>query len=104
MRRYFANLMTALRGINPFQSELDRVKEEYNHVAEQVAQLEKVFNSVKKQTEKAISDVNSYQRLVENLRKRLSEKDALIDSMKEDYQQRINNYKTEIAELQNRAN
>ena len=54
----------------------------------------------KKQTEKAISDVNSYQRLVENLRKRLSEKDALIDSMKEDYQQRINNYKTEIAELQ----
>jgi chromosome segregation ATPase len=104
MRQYFTNLMTALRGHNPFELELQRVRDDYNRVVEQVAQLEKVFGSVKKQTEKAICDVNSYQRLVENLRKRLSEKDALIDSMKEDYQQRINNYKTEIAELQNRAN
>lgn len=86
MRQYFTNLMTALRGYNPFELELQRVRDDYNRVAEQVAQLEKVFDSVKKQTEKAISDVNRYQRLVENLRKRLSEKDTLI------------------AELQNRAN
>ena len=54
MRRYFANLLTALRGINPFELELQRVRNDYNRVAEQVAQLEKVFDSVKKQTEKAM--------------------------------------------------
>ena len=99
MRRYLINLLKALRGIDPFQHEFDRMKEDYNRVAEQVAQLEIVFDSVKKMTDKSIKDVESYQRLVENLRKRLSEKEELIESMKQDYQQRANAYKTEIALL-----
>ena len=89
MQRYLTNLFTALRGVNPFQRELDRVKEDYNRMAEQVAQLEGVFDSIKKMTAKTIGDVNSYQRLVENLRERLSEKDELIESMKKDFQQRL---------------
>ena len=101
MRRYLSNLMTALRGINPFERELDRVRQDYNRVAEQVAQLQNVYGAVKEKTTGAIGQVRSYQKLVENLRERLNEKDVLIDRMKKDFQQRIKAYNTKIDELTN---
>lgn len=104
MRQYFANLMTALRGINPFEEELDRVRQDYNRVAEQVAQLQSVYYAVKDKTAKTVKQNKSLQRLVENLRTRISEKDTLIERMKAEYQQRLKAYNVKIDELQNGAN
>lgn len=104
MRQYLHNLLTALRGVNPFELELKRIREDYNRVAEQVTQLQSVYGAVKERTAGAIRQVSSLQRLVENLRERITEKDTLIERMKADYQERIKAYTTKIDELQNRAN
>lgn len=104
MRQYFANLMTALRGINPFEEELDRVRQDYNRVAEQVTQLQSVYCAVKDKTAKTVKQNKSLQRLVENLRTRISEKDTLIERMKAEYQQRLKAYNVKIDELQNGSN
>ena len=99
MRRYLLNLLTALRGINPFERELEQVKKDYERVAEQVAQLQSVYATVKKRTTGAVSQIRGLQKLVENLRSRLSEKDELIERMKQDFQQRVNAYNAKIDEL-----
>ncbi len=104
MRQYLHNLMTALRGINPFEVELDRVRQDYKRVAEQVAQLESVYGAVKDKTVRSVNQVRSLQQLVENLRGRLKEKDTLIERIKAEYQQRIKDYNIKIDELQNREN
>lgn len=41
--KYLKNLMIALTGNNPYQMELDRVREEYEKTAERVRQLEGSF-------------------------------------------------------------
>lgn len=104
MRRYLKNLMTALRGHNPFEEELGRVKEDYKRVAAQVAQLQSVYDAVKEKTASTINQTRRLQNLVENLRKHLQEKDTLVERMKADYQQRIKDYNKKIDELQRAAN
>ena len=44
--------------------------------------------------------VASYQRLVENLRRRIYEKDHLIARLKDRFRQRIAQYDTKISEMQ----
>lgn len=104
MRQYFANLMTALRGVNPFELELKRIRDDYNRVTDQVAQLQSVYGTVKDKTAKTVKQNKSLQRLVENLRTRIKEKDTLIERMKAEYQQRLKAYNVKIDELQNGAN
>ncbi|MBR6339966.1 MAG: hypothetical protein IKR63_07560 [Alloprevotella sp.] len=104
MRQYFTNLMTALCGVNPFEAELERVRQDYNRVAEQVAQLQSVYDSVKKMTTTTAKQNKSLQRLVENLRTRISEKDTLIEQMKVEYKKLVKKYNVKTDELQNVEN
>lgn len=96
--------MTALRGVNPFELELKRIRDDYNRVTDQVAQLQSVYGTVKDKTAKTVKQNKSLQRLVENLRTRIKEKDTLIERMKAEYQQRLKAYNVKIDELQNGAN
>lgn len=94
MGAYFKNLATALFGRNPYQLELDRVREEYEKTAEQVRLLDEQYGKVQKK-------LSDYEQLIENLRKRIIEKDQLMDSMKRDFQERLSAYNEKIDELKN---
>lgn len=105
--QYFKNLLIALFGNNPYQMELDRVREEYEKTAEKVTQLDDLYWAFKEQLATAEKQVASYQTLVENLRERLKEKDEQIAHMNKSRQQlvdenqkRIAAYSETIAKLQ----
>lgn len=92
MGAYFKNLATALLGRNPYQLELDRVREEYEKTAEQVRLLDVLYGKVQKK-------LSDYEQLIENLRKRIIEKDQLMASVKRDFQERLAAYNEKIDEL-----
>lgn len=78
---YIRNLMIALFGSNPYQMELEEVKTKYEKTAARVQQLEELrfaFEARMDSTEKMVA---TYQTLVENLRRRIAEKDELIHQM-----------------------
>lgn len=107
MRHYFQNLMTALLGSNPYQKELDDVREKYGKTAERVGQLEDMYYKSLEKWEEAAKQLTGYQTLVENLRERVAEKDALIAQLKEEaaaradgYKRRIEDYSAQVARLQ----
>lgn len=92
MKQYLKNLLTALCGNNPFQMELERVREEYEKTADRVKQLEGLH-------EKVSGQIVDYQALIENLRQRLAEKDELLKRTKEEYQKRIKKYNELVSDL-----
>ena len=97
MKRYFKNLFIALCGNNPYQMELDRVREEYEKTAEKVAQLEDLY-WISKETKVDIDKrMASYQTLVENLRQRLKEKDEQIAQLKLSRQRLVNEHQKQVA-------
>lgn len=114
MKQYFRNLWTALTGRNPYQLELDRVKEEFENAHAELLQVsEKIsaLGTAHAQMSKIIVEDakmnDSLKQLVENLRERIGEKDELIRQMREDYrkceqdyQARISGYSLQIAALQ----
>lgn len=81
MKRYLVNLALALAGRNPFRSELERVKEEYEKTAEKVRLLSDYHIKAQEAIEETRKQTRSYQVLIENLRERLKEKDELINQM-----------------------
>ena len=105
--KYIRNLITALAGSNPYQMELDRVREEYEKTAERVRELGDIYYKLREQLTETNKQVAGYQTLIENLRKRLSEKDTLMEQAREDsrkqaeeYRKRISDYSATIARLQ----
>lgn len=125
MKQYFKNLWTALRGGNPYQMELERVKEEYKKTAERVnglndsfllaeqkkAEAENVLAEYAKKLEEAgatltgkqnlinekLSEITSLQTLVENLRDRIDEKDEQMAQMNKEFESQTEGYKKRIA-------
>ncbi len=97
---YLKNLLIAFFGINPFQLELEQVKEDYKKTETRVARLDECYESLKKKMLSTHKKIGDYQRIIENLRQRIAEKDELLNRMKDEYQQRINKYNTKIDELQ----
>ena len=111
---YLKNLLTALCGRNPYQIELDKMREQYEQTADRVETLSDMYYSVQQKKSEAdamLSEyarkLTDYQTLVENLRERVSEKDAMIARMKEDftvrtdgYKRRIEDYSGQVARLQ----
>lgn len=84
--------MLALRGQDPFRVEIDSLHEEFDMASEEVYRLKNLYCDVLKKTienEKKMIDANrvllSYQKLVENLRERLVEKDITIKRIMTDY-------------------
>ena len=113
MKRYFKNLLLALFGKDPFREELDSLKEKYDKAAKNTAALTDMYYTLVEKMSGTEKQVSGCQNLIENLRVRLSEKDAGMEAagqefrdrmerMKADYQRRIDEYNRKIEELQNK--
>ena len=107
IKNYLGNLWLALTGNNPYKTELDEVRDEYEKTAANVKRLEDFYCKALEQWDKAGSQTRDLQVLVENLRKRVAEKDALIAEMDKDcrkqsegYRKRIADYSEQVARLQ----
>jgi len=108
---YFKNLWLALTGNNPYQMELDRVKEEYEKTAGNFGSLNELYYSslerldesarllkqADKSLEEAKKDQASLQALVENYRTRIAEKDTQIAEMDKSYRQQAESFKDRIS-------
>lgn len=124
VKQYLRNLCLALCGNNPYQMELADVRGKYEKAAERVESLQELYfkgvelyDAVSRHVaglEKLVADgkeqEKNLQRLVENLRGRVSEKDGVLaqqgrefrermERMKADYQRRIDEYTAEIDRL-----
>ena len=110
MRRYFKNLLIALMGRNPYQIELDELREHYEKAAERVNELNEFYFKMVEKMDKTKKRMNDYQTLIENLRNRLAEKETeneqqgadfreRMERMKADYQKRIDEYNKTINKL-----
>ena len=85
MSRYLKNLLTALCGGDPYATELEELKEKYKKTSDHVCALNDLyFKAVEKWTE-AEKTMYSSQVLIENLRKRVAEKDAEIAQLSREY-------------------
>lgn len=132
MKRYLKNLWGALCGSDPFRTQLAEAREQLEKAAENISslqdqlyaalnhwdgcqmKLEEANKALEAATETAAcKQLKSMQRLVENLRQRIKEKDAEIEDAgrefhermeqtKADYQKRIDEYNEEIDKLRNR--
>lgn len=85
MKHYFKNLTNALLGRNPYSNELTEVRERYDQAAENLRALQDMYYNALEKWTAADSQVKSLQKLTENLRERIGEKDALIERIKEEY-------------------
>ena len=121
MKRYITILWLALTGRNPFLMELDEKMSQLEKADEHISSLNdmyykalqkweesarmaeessKAFEEVSEKLASERQRVHDYEVLIENFRERISEKDTLMDRMKKDYQQRIEQYTKEIEDLQ----
>ena len=101
IRRYFVTLAAAVIGRNPFIDELEEIRDHYEKTADNVRRISEMYDSCAERMEQDAEMIRSLQVLVENLRQRLAEKDALLTRTKEDYQKRIEAYNAEIDRLKN---
>lgn len=99
VKQYLKTLMLALLGRNPFREELDELHEHYQKVADRVSDLNDLYLKSLESFEEVEGKVGDYQKLTENLRQRIAEKDALMERIKKDYQQRIEKYVQEVDRL-----
>lgn len=110
MTEYWKNLILALTGNNPYRQELDETKRHYQQASDNVSSLRLMNNYLVERWDAAEKQASSLRKLVENLRGRISEKDAameqqdrsfreLLERTKADYQKRIDEYNREINEL-----
>lgn len=88
---YIKNLLEALMGRDPFQKELNKVKQEFEKTREKVDLLSMFCEQLKDVLQQQDSLIASYQTLVENFRRRLAEKEDDIrlyrKELKEAYDQ-----------------
>lgn len=73
MKRYIRNLLIALRGRNPYQKELDGLKEKYEKAGENVRSLRGMYYGAVERWNEADKEVKQLQVLTENLRERIKE-------------------------------
>ena len=85
---YIKNIIIALLGRNPYQEELDGLQEKYDKAAQNVSSLQDMYYGAVERWTEADKQARSLQALVEQLRERIREKDAIIGEMEKDYQQR----------------
>ena len=88
IRRYFSNLTRALFGNDPFLSEKEKMMEQLRKSAENMSALQdQLYSALDKwdRTAKMLEDSHKresgLERLVENLRERLADKDRMIGEL-----------------------
>lgn len=79
MKRYLKNLLAALLGNNPYQTERDELAAKLEKADENVKQLRDMYFAACEKWEQNDKQVASLQQLVENLRERIKDKDAAIN-------------------------
>lgn len=111
MKRYFKNLVLAIRGRNPFAEEVEGLKEKLEKAGQNVSGLNEMYYSALEKWEAAEKRAASQQQLVENLRERIRDKDAELEEQgrafrerleqtRREYDERIATYAQEIERLQ----
>lgn len=93
MKRYLRNLMMAACGRNPFQEELEQEKKAVEATRQRIEETYRLYRDLEQR-------INGYQNLIENQRRRLVEKDALIAQMMRDGAKTAQAYEERIGELQ----
>lgn len=87
MKRYLKNLLAALLGNNPYQTEHDELRRQMEQASENVEQLSNMYCAVCEKWEQVDKQVASLQQLVENLRERIADKDAVIAQLQKEYRE-----------------
>ena len=102
MKQYFKNLLTALLGRNPYQAELDRVREEYAKAADNVKLLRDEYMTEQEKASATGKLLREYDKLLVSSERQLTGFQTLVENLRErirDYQQRIEEYNEEIDRL-----
>ena len=81
MKRYFKNLLSALLGNNPYQAERDELAARFESEHANYRGLQELYNTVLEKWSANKRQVASLQQLVENLRERIADKDAVIEQL-----------------------
>ena len=81
MKRYLKNLFAALLGNNPYEAERDELRRQMKQAAENVERLRDMYCAACEKWEQSNKQVASLQQLVENLRDRIADKDAVIEQL-----------------------
>ena len=78
MKQYFKNLLSALLGNNPYQTERDEMAAKLEQAGDNVRGLQELYYNMVGRWEAERKQLASLQQLVENLRERIKDKDAAI--------------------------
>lgn len=84
MKRYLKNLLAALLGNNPYQAERDELRRQMEQAAENVERLRDMYCAACEKWAQGDKQMASLQQLVENLRERIKDKDAVIDQLQKE--------------------
>ena len=84
MRQYFKNLLAALLGNNPYEAERDKLLWQMEQAAKNVERLRDMYCAACVKWEQSDKQVASLQQLVENLRERIKDKDAVIGQLQKE--------------------
>lgn len=82
MRRYLKNILSALLGNNPYEAERDDLAAKLEQAGENYRGLNELYYNVLEKWEAERKQIASLQQLVENLRERIKDKDAVIEQLK----------------------
>lgn len=85
MKQYFRNLLQILQGKNPYQAERDDLEEKLRQAGENVRGLNNLYYKALEEWENERKKAASLLQLVENLRERISDKDAIIEEQWREY-------------------
>ena len=87
MKRYLKNLLSALLGNNPYETERDEMAAKLEQAGENVRGLQELYYNMVERWETERKQMASLQQLVENLRERIKDKDAAIVQLKKEYRE-----------------
>lgn len=81
MKRYLKNLLAALLGNNPYEAERDELAAKLEKANDNYRGLNELYYNMVERWEAERKQATSLQQLVENLRERIKDKDAVIDQL-----------------------
>ena len=81
MKQYFKNLLAALLGRNPYETERDELRRQMEKSGENVRCLNELYYTVLEKWAATSRQLASLQQLVENLRERIKDKEAAIEQL-----------------------
>lgn len=87
--QYFANLLAAISGKNPYCQEMERMRQVNEKNAKDVVELNKLYYCCVQKMDDYTKQIKALQMLVENLREHIAKKEELIELANHDYQKRI---------------